>query len=86
MKKTYVLTLDDDDSIYAEPNLREKIYDMMPVGKETISSLVAKSVGTTSRRAIAHLSELEKEGKLVSRKGKVRFGKHHTCCRIFKRL
>ena len=26
MKKTYVLTLDDDDSIYAEPNLREKIY------------------------------------------------------------
>ena len=38
MKKTYVLTLDDDDSIYPEPNLREKNYDMMPVGKERISS------------------------------------------------
>jgi|TARA_R110002012_G_scaffold321953_2_gene552749 predicted ArsR family transcriptional regulator len=86
MKKSYVLTLEDDDAIYAEPNLREKIFSMMPLNKETIASLVAKSVGTNSRRALQHLSDLEADGYLVSRLGKVRQGKSHTHCRIFKRI
>jgi len=86
LKKRYVITLEDDDAIYAEENLKEKIYNMMPIGKETISSLVAKSVGTNSRRALQHLSDLEEDGYLVSRLGKVRQGKAHTHCRIFKRI
>lgn len=86
MKKKYILCIDDDDSIFVEPNLKEKIYDMMPLNKETISSLVAKSVGTTPRRALAHLNELEQEGVLSSRKTKVRMGKSHVHARVFKRI
>lgn len=86
MKKKYVLTLEDDKSIYTELSTKEKIYDMMPLDKETISSLVAKSVGTTPRRALQYLTDLEGEGYLISRRGKVRIGKAHVSCRIFKRI
>ena len=86
MKKKYVITIDDSDTIFVELNLRDKIYDMMPINKETIASLVAKSIGCNKRRALIHLDELEKEGVVTSRKAKVRMGKAHVNARIFKRI
>ena len=74
MKKKYVITIDDSDTIFVELNLRDKIYDMMPINKETMASLVAKSIGCNKRRALIHLDELEKEGVVTSRKAKVRMG------------
>ena len=86
MKKKYVITLEDDDTIFVELNLKEKIYDMLPMNKETISSLVAKSIGCNVRRALTHLDELEKEGVVTSRIAKVRMGKSHVRARVFKRI
>lgn len=86
MKKKYIVCLEDDDTIFVEPNLREKIYDMLPMNKETISSLVSKSLGCNQRRALVHLDELEKEGLVTSRKAKVRIGKSHVQARVFKRI
>ncbi len=86
MKKKYVITIDDDDTIFVELNLKDKIYDMMPINKETMASLVAKSIGCNKRRALIHLDELEKEGVVTSRKSKVRMGKAHVNARIFKRI
>jgi len=86
MKKKYVVTLEDNDTIFVEPNLKEKIYDMMPMNKETIASLVAKSIGCHQRRALTHLDQLEKEGVLVSRLAKVRMGKANVRARVFKRI
>lgn len=86
MKKKYVITIDDSDTIFVELNLRDKIYDMMPINKETMASLVAKSIGCNKRRALIHLDELEKEGVVTSRKAKVRMGKAHVNARIFKRI
>lgn len=86
MKKKYVITLEDDDTIYVELNLKEKIYEMLPMNKETISSLVAKSVNCTTRRARTHLAELEQDGVLTSRRAKVRMGKAHVNARVYKRI
>ncbi len=86
MKKKYVITIDDDDTIFVELNLKDKIYDMMPINKETMASLVAKSIGCNKRRALIHLDELEKEGVVTSRKSKVRMGKAHVNARILKRI
>jgi len=86
MKKRYVITLDDTDDMFVEQNLKEKIFDMMPMNKETIASLVAKSLGCNQRRALIHLDELEKEGVLTSRRAKVRMGKAHVQARVFKRI
>jgi predicted transcriptional regulator len=86
LKKKYVITLEDDDTIFVELNLKEKIYDMLPMNKETISSLVAKSIGCNSRRALEHLTSLESDGLLTSRSAKVRMGKAHVRARVFKRI
>ena len=72
--------------MYVEPNLKDMIYDMLPVGKETISSLVAKSIGTSPRKALDILSVLECEGLVSSEMKKVRFNSSSSRCRVFVRV
>ena len=86
MKKKYVVTLDEATYMTLTDGIKEQIYKMLPIGKKTTPSLVAKSVGTSRRNAHSILTQLEKEGKVKSELGLIKFKTTTSRCRIFERL
>jgi len=59
------ISIKDSDITYVK-TLKYRILEAMEKGDETISSKVAKAFGTTRRRALEKLSELEEEGLVTS--------------------
>jgi|TARA_R110000824_G_scaffold8714_2_gene39423 hypothetical protein len=86
LKKKYVITLDEATYMTLTDGIKEQIYKMLPIGKKTTGALVAKSVGTSNRNALSVLTQLEKEGKVRSELGLIKFKKTTSRCRIFERL
>ncbi len=86
MKKKYVVTLDEVTYMTLTEGQKEQIYRMLPKGKKTTPSLVAKSVGTSRRNALTVLKKLEEEGKVKSELGLIKYKNSTSRCRIIERL
>mgnify|MGYP001242111848 CR=1 FL=1 len=84
-KNQILITLDDSDFELIK-TFRERVYDALPRGKKTIPSVVGKAMGVNRRVALNALSQLEKEGKLTSELGTIKFEKSTSRCRIFTKL
>ncbi len=84
-KKTILITLKQSDYELCK-TFREQVYDALPKGEPTIPSVVGKAMGVDRRVALNALNQLEKEGKLVSERGSVRFEDATCRCRIFTKL
>ncbi|MBC8430170.1 MAG: hypothetical protein H8D92_02100 [Pelagibacteraceae bacterium] len=84
-KNTIVITLKESDFELCK-TFRERVYDALPKGEQTIASIVAKAMGSTRRVASNALDQLEHEGKLVSERGSVKFDGSTSRCRIFRKL
>jgi len=84
-KNTILITLKQSDYELCK-TFRERVYDALPKGEKTIPSVVGKAMGVDRRVALTALNQLEKEGKLNSEWGSVKF-ENSTCrCRIFTKL
>ena len=84
-KNQILITLEDSDLELCK-SFRERVYDALPRGKNTIPSIVAKAMGVNRRAALMALSQLEKEGKLTSEMGTIKFEKSTSRCRVFTKL
>jgi predicted ArsR family transcriptional regulator len=86
IKKKTIL-LDETDDFFIVKSAKEKILDEVPRNKKTNATLVSNSVGITTRKALAYLTELEEKGYFESEFKMVKYKSGAiTKCRIFKRL
>ena len=86
-KKKYTIALGDDDEIFVAKTTKQLIYENIPKGKTTISSKVAKAFNIGRRKALEHLTNLEKSGLLESEIVVVGFKSGaKTKARLFKRI
>lgn len=84
-KKTIIL--DENDDFFVVKSAKDKIIEEIPRNKTTTATLVSQSIGITTRKALAYLTELEEKGYFDSEYKAIKFKSGAIAkCRIFKRL
>jgi len=88
LRSKFVITLEGNEDYLIVKPAKQLILEMIPKGKTTTATLVAKAVNIHTRRALHYLKELEEAGHLTSELGVIQKNDsgNRVPTRIFKRL